>query len=371
MYRLFFRVVLRRIPPERAHALARGSLRAVRSTALGRALVQRLVGPTAPRLATQAFGRAFASPLGVAAGLDKDGSWFEDLGALGFGFVEVGTITALAQPGNPAPRVARLPQQRAILNRMGFPNPGAAPAARTLAHRRPHPIVGVNIGKSMAVPLEQAADDYRAAVAWLAPVADYLVLNVSSPNTPGLRDMQAPAQLRSLVADVRRELAATGCSRPLLIKIGPDLESEVVDAIAALALELELDGIVAVNTTVDYTVLSHGRAAVASLGGGGVSGAPLKPRAEEVLRRLRRITGGRLVLISVGGVETAEDVWRRLRAGATLVQVYTALVYGGPAWPSAVNRELARRARAAGVASISEVVGADADALAPTELETP
>jgi dihydroorotate dehydrogenase len=360
MYRIFFRLFLRRIPAERAHALAKDSLRVVRATALGRALVRRAVGQIPSCLATEALGLTFPSPLGVAAGLDKDATWFEHLGALGFGFIEVGTITALAQPGNPTPRIARIVNQRALLNRMGFPNPGATIAAGRLAHRPPKPIVGVNVGKSLAVALEHASSDYREAVRILAPVADYLVLNISSPNTPGLRDLQAPDEIRSLVGEVRGELSAIDCRRPLLIKVGPDLEDERLDAIVALAIELRLGGIVAVNTTADHAVLKGASDVVASLGGGGVSGAPLRPRALSVLRRIRRLAGDKLVVISVGGVGSAEDVWQRIRAGATLVQVYTAFVYEGPAWPARVNREIARRVRAAGADSVQSLIGAEA-----------
>ncbi len=359
MYRTFFRLFLRHIPAERAHALAKGSLRLIRATALGRALVRAAVGPTPACLATDALGLNFPSPLGVAAGLDKDATWFEDLGALGFGFVEVGTITALPQPGNPRPRIARIVQQRALLNRMGFPNQGATFAAGRLARRPPRPIVGVNVGKSRAVALEDARGDYRTTARLLAPVADYLVLNVSSPNTPGLRDLQAPAELRSLVAEVRDELGAIDCTRPLLIKVAPDLGDEQLDAIVAVAVDLHLDGIVAVNTTADHAVLGSASDVVAPLGGGGVSGAPLRPRALDVLRRIRRVAGDQLVVISVGGIESAEDVWRRLLAGATLVQVYTALIYEGPGWPSRVNRELARRVRAAHASSVGELIGAE------------
>jgi dihydroorotate dehydrogenase len=318
-----------------------------------------LVGPIASCLETRAFGLTFSSPLGVAAGLDKDASWFEDLAALGFGFVEVGTITAQAQEGNAPPRLIRLAQEGALVNRMGFPNPGAAVAAGRLARRGPGPVVGVNIGKSMAVPVEDAIADYRAAASTLASVSDYIVLNVSSPNTEGLRALQATEPLRSLITAVRNELAAIGCARPLLIKVGPDLEDEEIDGIVAVALEVQLDGIVAVNTTVDRSALTEASARVASLDAGGVSGAPLRARAMEVLRRIRRLANDRLVLVSVGGVGGAEDVWERIRAGATLVQVYTAFIYEGPAWPRRVNRELARRVREAGVSSIGEMIGAE------------
>lgn len=359
MYQLLFRLLLRHIPPERAHALAERVLHVARSTVRGRALLAELVGPTPSCLATQALGLTFPSPLGAAAGLDKDATWFEDLGALGFGFVEVGTITALPQSGNPPPRVARFIPERALLNRMGFPNPGATVAAQRLARRALSPIVGVNVGRSMAASPADASGDYRSTVRRLAPVADYLVLNVSSPNTPGLRDMQGPERLRSLVAETRGELSEIARDLPLLIKIAPDLEHESIDEIAALAVELELDGIVAVNTTIDYGLLADAETVVAALGGGGVSGAPLRGRAVEVLRRIRRITGDRLVVISVGGVGSAEDVWERVRAGASLVQAYTALIYEGPAWPKQVNRELAQRVRRAGADSIQDLIGTD------------
>ena len=359
MYRTFFRLFLRRLEAERAHALAKNSLRVVRATRPGRALVRSLVGATPSCLQTQAFGLTFPTPLGVAAGLDKDATWFEDLGALGFGFVEVGTITMAPQAGNPTPRIARVVNQRALVNRMGFPNRGAKVIARRLARRPARPIVGVNIGKSLAAALEDAPHDYASAVTLLAPVADYLVLNISSPNTPGLRDLQAPEALRSLVAEVRDALSEIKCSRPLLVKIGADLDDERLDAIVSLAVELRLDGIVAVNTTTDHEVLKEASAAVASLGGGGLSGEPLWPRALDVLRRIRRLAGDELVVVSVGGVGSAQDVFQRLLAGATLVQAYTAFVYEGPAWPARVNREVAQRMRAAGVSSIGDLIGAE------------
>ena len=359
LYQLLFRFLLRRIPAEQAHALAKASLRLVMATRPGRALVRRLVGPTPSCLVTHALGRTFSSPLGVAAGVDKDVTWFEGLGALGFGFVEVGTITALPQRGNPKPRVARVTADRAIVNRMGFPNPGAAVAAERLTKRSAQPVVGVNIGKSMTTLLDDAASDYRATTRRLAPVADYLVLNVSSPNTPGLRALHTPDRLRALVGEIRAELSEIDRAPPLLVKISPDLEDDELDAIARLARELQLDGIVCVNTSVDHGVLSDRGASVASLGGGGVSGKPLGRRAADVLRRIRRAGGDSLVLISVGGVESADDVWERLRAGASLIQVYAALVYEGPGWPKRVNQELSLRVRDAGLTSIRDVVGAD------------
>ncbi len=330
----------------------------IRATPIGRAVVRRLVGPTDRRLEIHALGRIFPSPLGVGAGVDKDASWFEDLSALGFGFVEVGTITALPQEGNPRPRVVRLLRDRAILNKMGFPNSGAELAAARLSRRSSSSILGVNVGKSKSVAVEAAGDDYRACVRRLATGSDYLVLNVSSPNTPGLRELEDVGRLRLLIADVRRELHAGSANPPLFIKLDPDLDDDQLTAIVTLAVELGLDGIVAVNTTVDRGSLSD-PASASRIEGGGVSGAPLRATAVEVLRRIRRLAGDRLILISVGGVASAEDVWERISAGATLVQAYTAFVYEGPGWPKRVNRELASKVDDAGLSSIQELIGAD------------
>jgi dihydroorotate dehydrogenase len=364
IYRALFDLLLGRLPVEMAHRYAVLTLRIVCRIPGCPVLMRRLLVPHDPALRVQALGLTFAGPLGVAAGLDKGGDWLEGLGLLGFGHIEVGTVTARPQAGNPRPRVFRVLEDRALLNRMGFPNPGAQTvAARLRARRRQGVIVGVNVGKSMSVPVESAGADYRAGVCQLAPFCDYLVVNVSSPNTPGLRDMQATESLRPLLLEVRRELADAGLRTPLLVKISPDLSDGDLDAIADLALELSLDGIVAVNTTIDRSVLSR-PSELAAIEGGGISGPPLKSRAVEVLRRLRDRVGDRLVLISVGGVATPEDAWDRIAAGATLVQAYTGFVYGGPGWPVRVNRYLTRRVHEAGAASIQELVGcADRGAL--------
>ena len=353
MYDLLFKLALQHLDAERAHLLAKRLVRAARSTGVGRAAVRALVGATDPCLETRALGLTFPTPIGVAAGLDKDATFFDDLAALGFGFVEVGTVTALPQAGNERPRIARFPAQRALLNKMGFPNPGAEEVAARLARRPPGTVVGVNIGKSRAVSVDEAGADYRASVRLLAPVADYLVLNVSSPNTPGLREMQAVDRLGGLIADVRAELTALGAAPPLLVKVDPDLDGEQLTAVTRLAVELELEGIVAVNTTVDRRTLNG----TAPFEGGGVSGRPLRDRALEVLGRIRETAGDRLALVSAGGVESAEDVRERIAAGATLVQVYTAFIYGGPSWPKRTNRALAQLVKEAQLGSVGELAG--------------
>jgi dihydroorotate dehydrogenase len=348
MYRLLYLVVLRRVPAEAAHRAGFWLIRVLGSAAgvPGVAgVLRRWFGPCDPALRVRALGLEFPGPLGVAAGFDKDARGVAGLGALGFGFVEVGTVTARAQPGNPRPRMFRLSADRALVNRMGFNNEGAAAAAARL-DRRTGVIVGVNIGKTRAVPDEEAARDYAASARAVAGVADYVVVNVSSPNTPGLRDLQAADRLKPVLVAVREALDAAADHRvPLLVKIAPDLADADVDAVADLALELGLDGIVATNTTVSRDGLASSPAEVAAAGAGGLSGAPLRERALAVLRRLHERAGDRLVLIAAGGIETGDDAWERLAAGATLVQAYTGFIYGGPLWPRRVHEVLAQRVR--------------------------
>ena len=351
-------MVLRRLPAETAHRVGFALIRVAGATGAA-GLLGRWLGPRDPALRVRALGLEFPGPLGLAAGFDKDARATSGLGALGFGFVEVGTVTARAQPGNPRPRMFRLPADRALVNRMGFNNEGATAAAARLrgrrgrpgGRRRGRPVVGVNIGKTRAVPEAEAAQDYAASARAVADVADYVVVNVSSPNTPGLRDLQAADRLRPVLVAVRAALdagAGEGRRVPLLVKIAPDLTGPDVDAIADLAVELELDGIIATNTTTSRDGLASSAAEVAAAGAGGLSGPPLRGPALAVLQRLRARAGDRLVLIAAGGIQTPDDAWERLAAGATLVQAYTGFIYGGPLWPRRMHAGLARRARAAG-----------------------
>lgn len=340
-------------PPERVHALVFTALRG--STALPpvRRQLRRLLAPVDPALASTVFGVRFAAPLGLAAGFDKDGTGLNVWGALGFGYAEVGTVTARPQRGNPAPRLFRLPADRALLNRMGFNNRGADELAIRLAGTRPGIPIGVNIGKSKATPSDGAVDDYRTCARLLGPLASYLVVNVSSPNTPGLRDLQAVESLRPILATVVAE--ASTAATPVLVKIAPDLSDADIDEIADLAVELGLAGIVATNTTVSREgLVSPG---VDRLGAGGVSGPPLARRAAEVLSRLYRRVGDRLALVSVGGIETADDAWARITAGASLLQGYTGFIYGGGLWAKHIHDGLARRLHDGGFASVSDAVG--------------
>ncbi len=284
-----------------------------------------------PRLGRTVWGLRFPNPVGLAAGFDKHGRCLDAWEGFGFGFVEVGTVTARPQPGNPRPRLFRLPADLALVNRLGFNSEGAEAVAVRLKAAGPRAIpVGVNIGKSAAAPLEGAAADYEASFDRLAPLADYVVINVSSPNTPGLRDLQAPDQLRALLGRLaarNRVLppGRTGRPRPLLVKLSPDLTPAELEAALAAATAAGIDGVVATNTTTSRAGLQTPFEEP-----GGLSGRPLAARARAVVATVHRLTGGRLPIIGVGGLFTADDVRAMLEAGATLVQLYTGFVYGGP-----------------------------------------
>jgi dihydroorotate dehydrogenase len=341
------------VPPERIHTWVFAALRLVTATALARRMLRRRLAPHDPILASTVFGVRFPGPLGLAAGFDKDGTGLNAWGALGFGFAEVGTVTAAAQPGNPLPRLFRLPADRALLNRMGFNNQGAGELATRLDQHAADIPIGVNIGKTKLVPPELAADDYRASARLVGRQADFLVVNVSSPNTPGLRDLQAVESLRPILQAVRAET-----STPVLVKIAPDLTDAEIDEIADLAVELGLAGIVATNTTVSREGLET--PGVDMFGEGGVSGPPLAERSLDVLRRLYARVGDKLALISVGGIETTDDAWQRITAGASLLQGYTGFIYGGGLWAKRIQDGIANRLHDRGFRSLAEAVGSAA-----------
>jgi len=367
MYRLLFTLVLSRIDPESAHTGAFALLRATARVPLLRGLLRRVLCPRDRALRVRALGLEFSGPLGLAAGFDKEACGVDALGMLGFCAVEVGTVTAQPQPGNPRPRLFRLVADEAVVNRMGFNNDGAASCAARLRRRGAgprdtRPVVGINIGKTKVVPESGAVDDYVTSARAVADVAGYLVVNVSSPNTPGLRDLQAVEHLRPLLTSVRAALdgACPGRRVPLLVKIAPDLADDDIDAVADLALELRLDGIIATNTTIGRQGLRTPPEQVAAIGAGGLSGPPLRERSLEVLRRLRSRTGGQVVLVAAGGIRTADDAWERIAAGATLLQAYTGFIYGGALWPRRIHAGLSRRLRRAGMASLEQAVGSAA-----------
>jgi dihydroorotate dehydrogenase len=328
-YSFLFDHGLTRLDAEKAHKLG---FRAVRAA---RPVLARRRTPGAP---VTAMGITFPNVLGLAAGFDKNAVGIDALGALGFGHVEVGTVTGEPQPGNPKPRLFRLAHDRAVVNRMGFNNDGAEAVAARLAARgrRPGPVLGVNIGKSKVVPEDAAVGDYEKSARLLSPHADYLVVNVSSPNTPGLRNLQAVEKLEPILRSVQDVAGGT----PLLVKIAPDLADDDVLAVADLATAVGLDGIVATNTTISRDGLASSPAQIAAAGAGGLSGRPLTGRSLAVMKMLRARVGDGLALIGVGGITTAEDARDRLDAGADLLQAYTAFVYGGPGWPRRILKEL-------------------------------
>ncbi len=345
------RRLLFRLDPERAHALGAAALRT-----LGASGGMARPRPD-PRLAVELLGLRFDSPLGMAAGFDKGEVLVRGLHALGFGHVEVGTITPRPQAGNPRPRLFRLPEHRALVNRMGFNNQGSAACAERLAAlpRDGRGVVGVNVGKNKDTPNERAVDDYLAAIDALHAHADYLVVNLSSPNTPGLRALQERAPLERLLGACVDRTRPLG--KPLLVKLAPDLAPEALDEAVDVAVGCGAAGIIATNTTIQRpgAVAAHPRAAEA----GGLSGAPLAPLALASLRRAHARAAGRIPIVGVGGIQDAADAYARIRAGASLVQVYTGLVYGGPGLPRRVLAELPELLHRDGFQSVAEAVGTE------------
>ncbi|MEU6094894.1 quinone-dependent dihydroorotate dehydrogenase [Streptomyces sp. NPDC047079] len=363
MYKLFFRLVFTRMDPEQAHHLAFRWIRRAARLPVLRTFAAAVLAPRYKELRTEAFGLRMHGPFGLAAGFDKNAVAIDGMAMMGFDHVEIGTVTGEPQPGNPKKRLFRLVADRALINRMGFNNEGSLAVAARLASRTPvfGTVVGVNIGKTKVVPEAEAVADYVKSTERLAPYADYLVVNVSSPNTPGLRNLQATEALRPLLSAVREAADRTVTTRrvPLLVKIAPDLADEDVDAVADLAVELELDGIIATNTTIAREGLGLTSDPALVKETGGLSGAPLKTRSLEVLRRLYARVGDRITLVGVGGITSAEDAWQRILAGATLVQGYSAFVYEGPFWGRALHKGLAARLRTSPYATLADAVGAD------------
>jgi dihydroorotate dehydrogenase len=341
-YRLI-RPLLFQLDPESAHGLCFALGRLVQRVPGFLPLLQGACGQPAPSLARTVYGLEFRSPIGLAAGLDKGAQLLPIWKALGFGFVEIGTVTPRPQPGNPKPRVFRIPEEALILNRMGFNSEGAEAVARRLRERPRGLVVGGNIGKNKVTPEAEALDDYAAAFRAIAPLVDYVALNISSPNTPGLRRLQAPEALKPLlegVLAVRRDLGLE--RQPLLVKLAPDIPfpelDETVDVIAASGV----DGVIATNTTLDRGIVSDlNRPRIEALGDGGLSGRGLKVKAQEVRRRILQRLPPELKLMACGGIESGGDAARALGDGAALVQIYSALIFGGPMLPGRINRHLA------------------------------
>lgn len=340
--------LVRLLDAETAHGLVIGLLKA--------GLVPRQPDFNPDSLKIRLWGRDFANPVGLAAGFDKNAEVPDAMLAQGFGFVEIGSVTPRAQPGNPRPRMFRLPEDRAVINRMGFNNQGLEPVAQRLAGRRRVGIVGANLGKNKDT--EDAASDYEKGAARLAPLSDYLVINVSSPNTPGLRSLQGKDQLETLVGRTRAALNAAmpKGAPPLLLKIAPDLGWEDLADIAAVALDGALDGLIVSNTTIARPETLRSANAHQT---GGLSGAPLFETSTAMLRRVYELTRGKLPIVGVGGIASGSEAYAKIRAGASLVQLYSAMVYEGPGLVTRIKREMADLLARDGFGSIAEAVGAD------------
>lgn len=368
-YNSILRPLLFRLPPESAHELALESLAFALSTPLARRTASRRFSRS-PFGGLSRFGLTFKNPVGLAAGFDKNGTAARFLAALGFGFIEVGSITHQAQPGNSRPRLFRLPLDRALINRAGFNNVGAEAAVKHLASHRPDCVLGINIGKSRAVLLEDATQDYLASFELAHALADYLVINVSSPNTPQLRELQRPEALNELLAALQKrnqELAGEqprGRPVPILVKIAPDLTERDLESIVETAERANLAGIIATNTTTSRAGLLTAPEKVAACGAGGLSGAPLRQRSTEIIATLYRLARGRLTIIGVGGVFTAQDAWEKISAGAALLELYTGFIYQGPGVARDINEGLAEILSREGFRTLDEAVGCRAKELA-------
>jgi len=344
-----FRPLLFRIDPERAHRLTLALLR--HAPALGSQ-------HDPPELRTSAFGVSFSNPVGLAAGMDKNAIALEAWERIGFGFAEIGTITPRPQTGNPRPRIWRLLAHHALVNRMGFPSDGIDKVATRLQQigtGTSRIAIGANLGPNRDTPLPQVPEDYAVLVRSLANTCEFIVVNISSPNTPGLRDFQAPERMRAVIETIQRTCREMGVTPPLLIKIAPDLDPAMIAEISAAALELGLAGIVATNSS-----LAHAELGVFSPFEGGLSGEPLKLRSREVIATMYRLSGGRIPIIGVGGVASAEDAYGHIRAGASLIELYTGLIYQGPGLVGRIKTGLCTLLQRDGFRSVSDAVGSAA-----------
>jgi dihydroorotate dehydrogenase len=363
LYRSLLRPLLFRLPPETAHELALHSL------SLAPKLTRTLLGDRfkrSPFGKLRRFGLTFSNPVGLAAGFDKDGVALNSLAALGFGFIEAGTVTYHPQPGNERPRLFRLPLDKALINRAGFNNEGAVEFAQRVKNNRPDCVLGVSIGKSKVVRLEDAVADYLKSFEVVYPIADYVAVNVSSPNTPRLRELQQAGQLDELLRALQErnhELAEQPDGRgvlPLLVKLSPDLRHEELQDIVSVAQRNKVAGLIATNTTTARAPLETSGKEIEACGDGGLSGAPLRRRSREMVATLYNMTEGSMPLIGVGGIFSAEDAWEMIRAGASLLQVYTGFIYEGPSIAKVINEGLRRLISASGFVSLDEAVGSHA-----------
>jgi len=330
MYKLLRRVLFS-MDAERVHYMVMGWMTTAYSISPFRGILKSLFVPKASKsLERTLWGITFSNPVGLAAGFDKDARFTDSLACLGFGFIEIGTLTPRPQPGNPKPRLFRLPADKALINRMGFNNGGVDAAVERLRRRKERIIIGGNIGKNKDTDNDKATDDYEACFIRLYDVVDYFVVNVSSPNTPGLRALQDKEPLTKLLSRLKELNNQRGGKKPILLKIAPDLTNEQLDDIVDIIRETKLDGIVSSNTTISRAGLQTPSSEVDAIGAGGLSGAPLRQRATEVVKYLHTKSNGSIPIIASGGIFTAADAQEKLDAGASLVQVYTGFIYEGP-----------------------------------------
>ena len=362
LYKNIIKPILFSMNPERAHNLAIGGLKWAARIPGALAACRAIIDvKTYPEMETDLWGIRFYHPLGLAAGLDKNAEAVEGLAACGFAFIEVGTVTPRPQPGNDKPRLFRLREDRALINRMGFNNEGSKAMAERLKRSQPFGIpIAVNIGKNKATPNERAADDYRQCLRDLYGAGDFFIVNISSPNTPDLRDLQHGESLQQLLSAVREEIRILADRveekpKPFLVKIAPDVSDEQLDAIVATAAAAEVSGIIATNTTVERAGLQSPLRSES----GGLSGRPLKERSTAVIRRIYEKTNGSMPIIGVGGIESGDDAYEKIRAGASLIEIYTSFIYGGPGTVRAIHERLLHLLKADGFRHISEAVGVD------------
>ena len=339
MYSLL-KPLLFQMSAERAHYFAMDALQTLCSLPGGKAMTRSIWGPSKNQKPVKLLGLEFPHPVGLAAGFDKDARWVDELENLGFAFIEIGTVTPKPQDGNPKPRLFRLPADKGLINRMGFNNGGVQAAADRLARRKGQCIIGGNIGKNKVTPNEEATSDYLKCFDVLYPQVDYFVVNVSSPNTPGLRELQEREPLTRLLASINEKNLATGAPKPVLLKIAPDLNPHQVEDIVALVKETGTSGIVLSNTTISRDGLSTPSSTVEAIGAGGLSGDPVRERSTALIRMVRELAGPDLPIIGVGGIRTAEHAQEKLDAGANLVQVYTGFIYEGPGTVSNILKDL-------------------------------
>lgn len=343
MYKRLIRPFLFLFAPETIHSIIFLKMKFWFNVPGVRSIIRKYYSVSHPQLKRKVFGLAFDNPVGLAAGFDKDASMYEELSALGFGFIEIGTLTPLAQAGNPKPRSFRLPKDKALINRMGFNNHGLEAAVKRLKKNHSKVLIGGNIGKNKLTPNEDAISDYEKGFLALFDVVDYFVVNVSSPNTPNLRELQEKEPLMKLLGHLKKLNGEKAKPKPILLKIAPDLSDDQLNDIIDIVIETKIDGVIATNTTISREGLVTDKNEIEEIGAGGLSGRPLTKRSTEVIRYLKTKSNNAFPVIGVGGIMSADDAIEKIEAGADLIQLFTGFIYEGPGLIAAINKELIKR----------------------------